>query len=160
MRKIWLCFYVACSMNVLTAQTVIHKSVMAPGDVSGISGQVEVISVAGEIFIREIPENSILVSEGFIAPDLTVYLKIRGYDSLTGVKVYPNPVSNRLRVNWGEQRKVRIYLIDIRGHIVDAWKMTGEKADLRVDELQAGVYFLFIIDDQSRLKSVLKIQKL
>lgn len=72
--------------------------------------------------------------------------------------LFPNPVKNRLRIEWDAQSqeilKIRIY--DLQGRVIWKDELAGNKADIDVSELSKGVYVLQIQskDGMSRKKFV------
>jgi len=140
-------------------QTEIRKSSLAPGGETATNGTVEVISTAGEIFVQELNPNGILLSEGFIGPDLSATLKVENYTGFAGVRVFPNPVPDKLEVYLNEDHTCRLYLYDGGGQEIYRWNMQGNHGTFDLHELQPGVYFLIVIDDENRQKTVIRIQK-
>jgi hypothetical protein len=60
-----------------------------------------------------------------------------------GLAVYPNPVANRLRLDWGKLEPTHLAVVDVNGRVVlDRPDISAAVGELDVAALPAGMYFL------------------
>ncbi len=80
------------------------------------------------------------------------------------IQVYPNPTTSRLEIklNFEQERKVDIQLMDVNGRIIQTY--TGNKSQVEgireIGHLPNGNYFLHFIIDQNQFSQTFKIQKI
>ena len=60
------------------------------------------------------------------------------------LKIYPNPATTKLNIEIELSGQVRYKLIDILGNVVRQNSFTGSNAEITVDDLPGGIYFLRI----------------
>ena len=75
------------------------------------------------------------------------------------INVYPNPVDNFATVSWNQQKNVVITLYDLTGQVMVQNNILDAQTTIDMSNLNAGVYFLSIIDKKSNAKTVEKIVK-
>ena len=141
------------------AQLEIVKSSLAPLGGSDRSDDLEILYAGGELANREAGSGDMLLSEGFITPDLADLLGVDDYTALAGVRVYPNPTSDFINLHMPEGVK-EIELWDLQGRRL--WSARTDLSAYRLD-LRAwpgAVYLLVIIDRQKRAFTTYRIQKI
>lgn len=80
-------------------------------------------------------------------------------DSFKGIKVFPNPTKDRVRVFMpGNNKTATILLIDATGKQVKSYRMSGQSAELNFPGLSHGVYFLNVIRESGISRHKLVIQ--
>ncbi|MCW5907791.1 MAG: multicopper oxidase domain-containing protein [Chitinophagales bacterium] len=61
------------------------------------------------------------------------------------IRLYPNPVANKLTVDWEQTHKheaIKLYITDITGRLVQTALLSSPKTEIELASLQAGLYFL------------------
>ena len=139
-------------------QTDIKKSSLSTAGGSHTTGSTTVIYALGEVAIQEHTQGNILVSEGFIGPDLRA-LGIEDYGILEGIRVYPNPVQDVFTVSLPENKAYEYYLYDLNGKQI--WAKTGnnETEQFNIARLHTAMYVLVVIDRDHQRKKIIKLQK-
>jgi hypothetical protein len=64
------------------------------------------------------------------------------------VKIYPNPVTTELTIDFGELLISRIDIVDILGRIVMSDISAENRKPVDVSALQSGIYFVRIVCDK------------
>ncbi len=79
------------------------------------------------------------------------------YQSVMDYRIYPNPVSDVLKIEMSEVKQPqRIILYDQKGMVLSRFEMYGSSIELDVSELSAGVYFIDIENCMTCRKSFVK----
>ena len=66
-------------------------------------------------------------------------------NSTSDLSIYPNPASNRININLGNNKEIaNVTITNILGKVVKTTTMNGENTQLSVKELINGVYFVSI----------------
>jgi hypothetical protein len=73
---------------------------------------------------------------------LCVPVAVEPVDSANFMHLFPNPVSDELSIHFEHELKGKLSVLDLLGKIVLEKTITSQNEVLRVDELNAGVYFL------------------
>ena len=141
-------------------QTQIKKSSLSTAGGSATVGNTTVTFAIGEVAVQENTQGNTHLSEGFIGPDILQALGVEEFSELQGVKIYPNPVADYIHIHLSQSGNYRMYLFDLNGKLINDYQTVEDTYEINVENLQAAVYLLIIVDNDHKLKSMLKIQKL
>ena len=144
---------------VATAQVALKKSSISTTGGTATAGNKQVVFTVGEVNIQETDVGNTHLSEGFIGPDIAVALGITDYGTLTGIELYPNPVTDRFSVNLPQTSVYNFYLYDLQGKQIFFRQSQNIKESFDISRLTAAGYMLIVIDRQNQLKKVFKIIK-
>jgi para-nitrobenzyl esterase len=74
------------------------------------------------------------------------------------VSIYPNPATNRVRIDSGENLK-KIRISDLSGKVIRDLTTNGSSTIINIDEFQSGSYFIYIESESGnvRLKKLMKL---
>jgi hypothetical protein len=161
--KILLLFLLVSCTNVFSQQLSHQVLVPVAGLTSG--GSVNYSQTVGETAIVIVGCTDFLFTQGFQQPGIKISPEKPPAGS--GVKVYPNPVTDFLTVELfgNEARTFRIELINFRGTII----FTDEKIfsdqfwikePYNVENLLKGLYFVRIISEDGIINQTFKIEKI
>jgi len=76
---------------------------------------------------------------------------IENTQSFGSLALYPNPVNNELNINYQVSEGVQIYIYDMQGGLVLNKQLDNQMIDVK--ELDAGVYSIVLMDENTVLKS-------
>jgi hypothetical protein len=76
-----------------------------------------------------------------------------GEEGLNAINVYPNPATDNVNFNLGNNDVDQIVIVDISGRIVDNIQVTGSLETLATSDYQNGVYFYQIITNDEVVKT-------
>ena len=140
------------------AQTTIKKSSIASGGNAAIQGNITLISNIGEVAIQEQSNTNILISEGFIAPDIYEILGVENMSELTGIQVYPNPAIDFVKIHFSKQDNYQVQLFDLNGKLILDFSVDSDiEKIIPLKNLQAGGYLLLVRkDNQSKVYKIIK----
>jgi len=141
-------------------QVNIKKSSVSTVGGSATVGSTSLTYAIGEVAVQENTQGNTHLSEGFIGPDILQALGVEEFSELQGVKIYPNPVADYIHIDLSQSGNYRMYLFDLNGKLINDYQTVEDTYDINVENLQAAVYLLIIVDNEHKLKSMLKIQKL
>ena len=144
---------------VATAQVALKKSSISTTGGTATAGNKQVVFTVGEVNIQETDVGNTHLSEGFIGPDIAEALGITDYGTLTGIELYPNPVTDRFSVNLPQTSLYDFYLYDLQGKQIFSRQSQNIKESFDIIRLTAAGYMLIVIDRQNQLKKVFKIIK-
>ncbi len=143
----------------LQAQTTIKKSSISTSGGTMTSGNQEVIFTVGETNVQETDTGNVHLSEGFIGPDIAEALGIADYGILSGITIYPNPVSDILSVRLSRNSHYEFYLFNLEGKQMLYRQSQDANQTFDIGFLTAGSYILIVIDRDSKRKKAFKIIK-
>ena len=137
--------YMVNVANSVTEITVTATPNDAKATVSGNNGTSQLTTGVNTLFITVTAEDGATFLEYIIlvtrADDETV--SAIPQDAVSGLKVYPNPTTGKLRIERGALEIKFIRLIDFVGRIVLSQNGDGETAkEINISHLPAGIYFL------------------
>ncbi len=141
-------------------QTTLRKSSLSAGGGSATSGNTYMVYSLGEIGVQESTVGNAHLSEGFVGPDLIFLLGIEDYSQLQGVKVFPNPISDFINIEFPETGDYEIYIFDITGKQVMQRMLHNNIAHYSIKHLPAGYYLLSLIKRKASKAITFKILKL
>jgi len=141
------------------AQTDIRKSSISSGGGSVKVGSMQVVYAVGEVAVQENTQSNIHISEGFIGKDIGVALGVEDFGIMTGVKVYPIPVSDLLNISLSENGNYEYFITNISGEKLV--EKTGNELSKKIDltGLPSGVYLLTIVERGHKKVVSVKIVK-
>ena len=161
--KILILFLLVLYTNVFSQQLSHQVLVPVAGLASG--GSVNYSQTVGETAIVIVGTTDFLFTQGFQQPGIKISPEKPPAGS--GVKVYPNPVTDFLTVELfgNESRTFRIELINFRGTVVftDKKVLSDQfwiKEPYNVENLLKGLYFIRIISEDGIINQTFKIEKI
>ncbi len=159
--RVLFTFIIALLVTTGYSQTELRKSSLSTGGGSASGANLYMVYAIGEIGVQESTSNNILLSEGFVGPDITTTLGIEDYGVLTGLKVYPNPVKEILQINLPQTGIYEVHIFDLTGkEIFNRNIEDNNEAQYNVANFKTGVYLLVIADRENKLAATVKLQKL
>ena len=158
MKKLLL-FTTLLFVFVATAQVELKKSSISTTGGTKTTGNKQVVFTVGEVNIQETDVGNTHLSEGFIGQDIAEALGITDYGILSGISIYPNPVTDRFSVNLTQTSIYDFYLYDLQGKQIFFRQTQRIKEIFDISRLTATGYMLIVIDRQNKLKKVFKIIK-
>jgi len=144
---IWIFIWLASNGY---AQLVIQKSSISPSGGTLNAGEQQIVFTTGEIMVQEKSVSELSLSEGFINPEIRNETGITGFDTLTGVKIYPNPVADWLNVSLPETSNYELFLYDTTGKLI-LQRQTSENIKFSLSNLHKGNYILISVDRKNQL---------
>ncbi len=142
------------------SQTAIKYSTINSGGARAENGNVAIEQTIGELMVREQTQGKVSLSEGFIHPDILISLGVDDdYLELKGVKVYPNPVSDKINVYLPEVNAYLFYLYDTKGRQLISKESAVKKMEINIAGLPAGTYLLIVMNRKDKKVTTIKIQK-
>lgn len=161
--KVLALFLLVFSTNLLSQQ--LSHQVLVP--VAGVSSNstISYSHTIGETAVEVISSADCTFTQGFQQPCMKFVKEMPPAGN--GVKVYPNPVTDILKIElFGKTaRTFRIELITISGTIVRADRIVftdqfWNLQELNVESLSKGLYFVRIISDDGIINRTFKIDKM
>jgi len=130
-----ICSCLLC-ISISVGQTI-EKFSIDSGGASTTANGIEMLYTIGEVHLEEANVNPIVLSEGFINPEVSATLSVGEEDGFS-IKIFPNPVSQTLYI-FTKQTLEIITLYDVLGKEVYASKHSNQ---IDVSRYQQGLYFL------------------
>jgi hypothetical protein len=85
---------------------------------------------------------------------------INTYGKLHGVNLFPNPVKDKLTIEFEDYQDCTIYLFDLQGKRIFKQRIEDElDATYDLSNLEKGTYLLFVVDDKKHLAANFRLQK-
>ena len=146
---------------VLSYGQTLRKSSLSAGGGSGESaGGMYFAYAVGEIGVREADAGNLHLSEGFIGPDLYAIMGVEGYETLTGIKLFPNPVKKDLHLNFLYPADYEIRIYDLGGkEIYSTVVENAGRFTVDVSSFRPGTYVIGIADRTGKKFAALKFVK-
>jgi hypothetical protein len=161
--KVLMLFLLVSWTNVFSQQLSHQVLVPVAGLVS--TGSINYSQTIGETAIVIVSCNDFLFTQGFQQPGPRLLTEKPPAGS--GVKVYPNPVTDYLTVELfgNESRTFRIDIINIRGTIVfnDKKVFTDQywfKESYNIEKFISGLYLVRIMSEDGIISQTFKIEKI
>ena len=120
----------------------IYKSSVDSGGALAVNGNLEMLYTIGEVNVQELTTGNIYLSEGFINGDVTTPLSVESSDILSGLSIYPNPITSKLYIKSTVSRISSINIYTLTGQQVMSITDNFNVIDLSV--LPSSVYFFKI----------------
>ncbi len=145
----------------LGAQVRIYKYSVDSGTGASMSAaNLRIVYGVGEIATREVSAYGLHLSEGFVGPDFSAFLGTEDYETLEGIKVFPNPTSGAFSVSLPREGEYEFHLFDASGKQILFHTVKADRATFHPKHFPSGFYFLVVIDRTHRKQLTLKIEKL
>jgi hypothetical protein len=133
------------------SQTVIQKSSIDSGGAGVTVGTTTIFYTLGEVAVQENTNGSIHISEGFISPDIIHSLGLEAYSILEGIRIYPNPTTDIITIEFKDIDTYEIIMYDHLGKQMERCQaeQTDEKS-LDISNYSSGVYVVLIKSDTAQ----------
>jgi hypothetical protein len=85
-------------------------------------------------------------------PNIPIKLNYRENETI----IYPNPASNRLFIEIGNNNNENsslFYLYDIHGRLIESYKIIGNKNEINIKNLSDGIYQYLLISEEGYIKN-------
>ncbi len=69
------------------------------------------------------------------------------------VKIYPNPVTDNLKIRTQIEEAENISIVDVSGKLIGVYKIKNHATDINVSDFPAGVYFYEMVDKKNKILS-------
>lgn len=155
-----ICFFV--STNTF-AQELSPEVIGTSGD-SYQSDDIELSWTLGEVASASLMSENLWLTEGFhqvytveIYPNEPVVLP--PIFPITDWNCYPNPAHDFVTIERTSTVPMRIELVNPLGQVIRAYPIDGPTATLNIERLSAGIYYIWIKDQQEQLLQKFKIIK-
>lgn len=113
----------------------------------------------GEVAVGRYIDNGMELDEGFHRMYYQVFVSAEEvHADQWDVKIYPNPVADRLYLEIPDERPVHALLFNVYGQLVLSEEGIIQHGSLNIDQLPAGTYWLRLRDEQGE-QGVYQIQK-
>jgi len=124
----------------LNAQTLSQTVISSSGD-HFQNGTASLSWTLGEPIINSLENGSARLSQGFHQPYLTVS-QVSEYETTNPVRVYPNPSSAMLNIEFSNSGEYQVELLDILGRILQSYEIRGNHIELDLNDLPAANYMI------------------
>ena len=141
------------------SQTAIKKSSISSGGNLSMVNNTRVIFSIGETAVQENTQGSTHVSEGFIGPDLRQSLGITDEVLFSDFKVFPNPSTDIIHINFTQSSDYTMQISDMNGKILLVKNTNQPDNTLDISSLARGMYLLLLKDTAKHAYNILKIEK-
>ncbi len=92
-----------------------------------------------------------------ISDDITVTVTAIDENQITGVSLYPNPVTDILNIENSKQQNLVISLYDAAGNKLEVFEISNSKAKIDIGKYNKGLYFITINNgEESISKKIIK----
>ena len=133
-------------------QTAIKKSSIDSGGDISTNGTTKIVYTIGEVALQENTTGNIHVSEGFIGSNTFVVLNIEDYSVLSDVKVFPNPTSDFVNINFTQKSDYDISIYNLSGELIYSKQVNeSNNESINLSEFTAGTY-LFVVKQEAEQK--------
>ncbi len=141
------------------SQTAIKKSSISSGGNLSRVNNTQVVFSIGETAVQENTQGNIHLSEGFIGPDLRQSLGITDEVLFSDFKVFPNPSTDIIHINFTQSSDYSMQISDMNGKIFMVKNTNQLTNTLDLSHLARGMYLLLLQDTTNHTYNVLKIEK-
>jgi len=149
---IWLCVTSVFSQS-------ISKQVFGSSGESIADGTIKLTTTIGEPIIGKI-ENSTIISQGFLAKVQSNTLSIEAQLTETSIKLYPNPVTEYVSIDFGElYNDVKLTLFTMEGREVYRTQLKKQQNNINLSRLSAGIYLIQLTIPETQQNKSFKIIK-
>lgn len=152
-----LCLGISFKVYSLSPQLIASMDVFIYND-TGSPGW-----TSGETFASTHPSDDIFSDQAFVQPDMTVVSSERSGLPGFQVKVYPNPATDFIRVEWetDKQTEVHVELYDLVGRRVTQRRSDNQVNHIRIDmePFQKSAYLLKIYTNDGEYSRTFRIVK-
>ena len=144
MKTSFILLFIFAFMQV-NSQITIRNSSFDSGGSTSANGALSVTASIGEVVAKERTAGQLLISEGFIHPQLTGFTTQLKTEKLVGVSVFPNPATDYLQINLPSTGQYDIKLLDASGKVVFNYHSANQTVvHLNVTQFTSGIYWLTV----------------
>ncbi len=144
MMRITTIITMLCWVGFLQAQDITSHVINSSGTFH-TENEFNLYFSIGESFSTEQMGNELHVLQGFIQfIESPMGSSSNDIEALVDVKIYPNPSSDVLNINLGDNQKSfhMVNIIDVQGRMIDQNQVLSSEIEIDVRDLNAGTYFL------------------
>jgi len=158
--KTALIFLLLTAISMATAQTI-DKQVIASGGETVSNANHMLTFTIGEPIIGTIQNNTV-INQGFLAAaSSSTTLAVDEQLLSTTIKVYPNPVTEKLSIDLnGVSGDAKVMIYSNTGQLLKTDKLNAQNNTINVDHLQNGLYLVNLhFSDYKTIKTFKIIKK-
>jgi len=89
---------------------------------------------------------------------MTITTGISDFDFNNEIKIYPNPVKNKLIVQFENFKNFEIKLVNVLGKEIYNQKISNEKTEINLSEYSKGIYFLIVDTEEGIFRKKIFVQ--
>lgn len=159
MNKI-LTLVLLTTMSMVSAQTI-DRQVFTPAGNTVSNTNHKITFTIGEPLIGTI-QNNITINQGFLAAaSSSTTLAVDEQLLSTAIKVYPNPVSEKLSIHLNDiSGEAKLMLYSMTGQLLKTEKLNAQKNTINISHLQNGFYLVNLyFSDYKTIKTFKIIKK-
>jgi hypothetical protein len=126
------------------------------------TGSVKILQTTGEVFNKEISQNTKHLSEGFINPDIQFITDV-SYTNVANIiiNLFPNPAKRYVNIKFSNPDNYKIFVFDMKGKkLIDKESYQKTIEQLNIENLSAGEYLVVVQNIKTRITKTFKINKL
>jgi|GEM_PF-1343539 hypothetical protein len=159
MNKFWF-FYVLLGMSLGGHSQQLLKEGIDNGGGLHVAGSFRILDTVGETVVAEKNQSGLMVSEGFISPELFAVLGVDDDIPFSEVVVYPNPVADILYISVPELTDLTWTLYDLNGKVLlEGNERQTQLQNITVSQLASGQYVLLVAEMDTNHSQMFKILK-
>jgi hypothetical protein len=83
--------------------------------------------------------------------DMVLATSVKSAESSTGLRLHPNPASNKIKITVGNSGKHQIKVLNSLGRQMMVLQIEGMETELDIRNLPAGIYHLSVSDAQGKI---------
>lgn len=147
MKKIFLFLFIVVAPNLIIAQITIVQSDFSPGGEFVTSESITAITNIGEVVRYEYSNDLLYVSEGFIHPEMLVFVSSLNRTLDYDIHVFPNPTKDFIYLSGLKDLNCDFKLVNHLGDQVAFLIQLVSENSVKMDlsQLISGVYYLTVI---------------
>jgi len=158
MKKI-LTIIVLLFISVSFGQVAVKKSTISSGGEISTNGNITVISNVGEVAIQENSQGNILISEGFISPEILQTTGVSDYTMVSNIRIYPNPAVKYVNILMEKSNDYEIILMDMNGKELLTRTDNTQQFQIDLSAYQNATYLLIVKNISTKQYQVFKLIK-
>ena len=147
------------TIAVLSVQFSNAQKVIASGGDFQIANGLMVSTTIGEPIIETFSGNSIILTQGFQQPKLTI-VSIQDIDSNFSAEIYPNPTTTSVILETTGVSILEYQLLSLTGEIIQHHRINSSVENIDMSFLPANTYLLKLFSAEGKLSKVIKVQKI
>lgn len=137
--------------TILSCLTIATTAALAQSWTTASNENADGIWTVGETATGVYTTESMIVSEGFITPELVIMSGVEAPVANTPeVKAYPNPVNNILHIQWNEPTEYKWSISAVDGRTLLQGTSNGNQNTIDCSSLDKGIYVLNITSIHSQ----------
>ena len=144
----------------------LSPTVIASAGGFAAAGGYSISQTIGELAVKTLTNNDLLLTQGFQQPQLSVANFIEPEEVEWSLNTYPNPVKDMMYIEYSlqEETDLMLEIRDITGKKVSEEKLEQLSGDsetsVNLSDLRNGIYFLKFYSPDKKLFKIIKIQKI